>query len=67
MQSTPVRYELWADEASGTLSFFPEDSESSRKFLEPGAKLIWSCTADSWEEAQSKKHQHLGWEPYETG
>ena len=57
-----TRYELWEDD--GGLSFFPEDSEPFRKLLSPSARLIWSCVAGSWEEAQSLKHQHLGWEPY---
>ena len=59
-----VRYELWQDDTDVSLSFFPEDSESFRARLGPHAKLIWSCQADSWEQAQSMKHEYLGWEPY---
>lgn len=63
MEMMAVRYELWEDD-DGSLSFFPEDNESFRKSLGPAARLIWSCVADSWEQAQSLKHEHLGWEPY---
>ena len=60
--SVSLRYELWEDE--GGLSFFPESDTTFRKLLSPTATLIWSCQAESWVEAQSKKHEHLGWGPY---
>lgn len=62
MDEPLVRYELWDQGAS--LCFFPEGDESFRRLLEPGAKLVWSCVAASWSEAQSMKHEYLGWEPY---
>jgi len=34
------------------------------KYLEDDAKLVWSVEAESWDEAQTKKHEYLGWEPY---
>ena len=64
MSAKAMRYELWQDDVEGSLSFFPEDSDSFRSFLGPDARLVWSCLAESWEQAQSMKHQHLGWEPY---
>ena len=57
-----TRYELWED--GDSVSFFAEDNESFRKSLSPDAKLTWSCLAESWEQAQALKHEHLGWEPY---
>jgi len=57
-----VHYELWQDEDG--LSFFPENSDSFRKLLSANARLIWSCEARSWHEAQALKHEHLGWEAY---
>lgn len=57
-----IRYELWEEE--GSLSFFPETHASFRAMLGPNARLVWSCTARTWEEAQTKKHEHLGWGPY---
>lgn len=62
MNEPIVRYELWDEGES--LSFFPEGDESNLRVLAPGAKLVWSCVATSWNEAQSKKHEYLGWEPY---
>ncbi len=62
-QTALVRYELWEDESS--LSFFAGGDESMRRLLTSAARLVWSCDAHSWEEAQTLKHQHLGWEPYQ--
>jgi len=47
-----MRYELW--QQSDGVAFFPENNAESRAQLEPGAKLIFSCEADSWEEAKAK-------------
>jgi hypothetical protein len=58
-QEPLLSYELW-QEADG-FSFFVEDNESARRLLVPNATLIWSCTASSWEEAQARKEQFLGW------
>jgi len=57
-----VRYELWQDE--GTLSFFANGDDSMRRLLSPAARLVWTCDACTWADAQALKHQHLGWEPY---
>ena len=35
-----------------------------RSLLGPGAVLIWTVEADSWEEAQTMRHEFLGWKPY---
>jgi len=64
MAAKVIRYELW--EYDGDLSFFPEDNDSFRGLLSPNAKLVWSCLADSSDQAQSMKHEHLGWEPYKS-
>ena len=58
-----TKYELWEDQERN-YSFFPEDNDSARDLLPKSAKLIWVVEAASWEEAQSKKHEYLGWEPY---
>ena len=58
-----MKYELWKD--SDGYSFFPQDNASMRSLLGPGAVLIWTVEADSWEEAQTMRHEFLGWEPYE--
>lgn len=61
-EAASVRYELYQDEDS--LSFFSQGDEAMRRLLPPSALLIWSCDARSWIEAQTLKHEHLGWEPY---
>ena len=57
------RYELWKE--SDGYSFFPVDNDSAREALSADAKLVWTVEAANWEEANKKKHQHLGWEEYQ--
>jgi hypothetical protein len=61
-----MKYELWQaeDEDVVSYSFFAEGNEIARRFLESNAKLIWIVETDSWDEACSRKHEFLGWEPY---
>ena len=61
------KYELWqeSDPASGSYSFFPEDNDSARRLLEPGAPLMKVFEADSWEDARRQQNEFLGWEPRE--
>lgn len=56
------KYELWQLEDG--YEFFPESNTSAKDSLSPEAKLIWTVEAVSWDEAQTKKHEYLGWEPY---
>lgn len=58
-----MRYELWQDK--GGYTFFPENNNTARNLLLADAELIWTVEADSFEEAQTKKHEYLGWEPYQ--
>jgi hypothetical protein len=62
MNDTLAIYELWEDGQS--LVFFPQIDESMRTTLSPDARMVWSCLAGSWTQAQSMKHEHLGWGPY---
>jgi len=57
-----MKYELWKE--SDGYSFFPEDNVRMRSLLGAEAVLLLTVEAASWEEAQSKKHEFLGWEPY---
>jgi hypothetical protein len=61
-----VRYELW-EESGGDLGFFPESNLSARALLTAGARLIWSCEAVTWEDAQAKKREYLGWGDESSG
>ena len=58
----PTRYELWK-EPDG-YSFFPEGNASAKGLLSCQAELVWTVEADSWDEANRKKNEFLGWEPY---
>jgi hypothetical protein len=57
------RYELWKSAKEG-YSFFPEGNDSARRLLPSDATLVTVIVARSWEEAQTKKHEYLGLEPY---
>jgi len=57
-----TKYELWKE--PNAYSFFPESSASARALLTADARLIWTVDARDWNEAQTKKHEFLGWEPY---
>jgi hypothetical protein len=56
-----MKYELWKE--SDSYSFFPDDNLRRRSLLGAEAVLLWTVEADNWEEAQSRKHDFLGWEP----
>lgn len=56
-------YELWKCSKEG-YSFFPEKNESARKLLSPDAALVTVISAKSWDDAQKKKNEYLGYEPY---
>jgi len=62
-----MRYELWVA-GDGTEATFapPENIKIIRKHagLGKNAKLKWTVEADTWEEAMTKYHEHMGWEPY---
>lgn len=58
------RYELWHSAADGEYTFFPADDADLHPDRGEGARLIWTVDAASWDEAQAKKHEFLGWEPY---
>jgi hypothetical protein len=58
-------YELWQSE-DGEYDFFPQTNAKARQLLPTNARLLCMIEALSWEEAQRKKHEFLGWEPYRT-
>lgn len=61
-----MKYEVWRSESEDGVSFncFPENSLNARKILEPGAKLIHVIEAKTWNEAMTKYHEVMCWEPY---
>jgi hypothetical protein len=57
-----MSYELWHSTSEGCYTFFPANQRPPD--LPADARHIWSIEAATWEEAQTAKHQFLGWEPY---
>ena len=55
------RYELWRNKSELRDSFFAADNDSARALLEPDARLIWTCHASSWNEAQQKRTDFMDW------
>jgi len=46
-----MKFELWQDADKSGVTLIPAGSEQHRKLLEPGATLIWTVEADSFEAA----------------
>jgi hypothetical protein len=59
-------YELWSSEIECSHSFFPADNDSARDSLAPDAKLVCVIRATSWNEAQQKRYDFMGWGHYKT-
>lgn len=57
------RYELWHSESEGCHTFFPANQRPAD--LTADARLIWTVEADTWENAQTAKHEFLGLEAYQ--
>lgn len=58
-----MKYELWHSEQENSYTLC-EAGRSRECLLPSDARCIWTVEAASWEEAQTLKHIHLGWEPY---
>lgn len=59
-----MKYELWHSATDNAFTFFPSDSPPMLGVIEPDARKLWTVEAGSWNEAQTKMHEFLGWEPY---
>lgn len=57
------KYELWKDYDGCGYTFIPFDHRQ-RSSLTKGSRLVWTCSARSWDEACKLKNEHLGFEPY---
>lgn len=63
------KYELWRSPDGGMDSFFAASAytaEQKHGRLEPGSELIWTTEAASWNEAQQKRYNFMGWGHYRT-
>jgi hypothetical protein len=63
------KYELWRSPDGGMDSFFAASAsadEQKHERLEPDSKLIWTTEAASWNEAQQKRYDFMGWGHYRT-
>jgi len=60
-----VRCEPWTD-AEGRLTLCPEDEpgDSARATLSADASLTHVFDAETWEQAMTQYHSHMGWGPY---
>lgn len=55
-------YEIWQNETSSTI--FPENHPQTDILIEPDAICVGTIEADSWDEAMTKYHELMDWEPY---
>lgn len=60
------KYELWSSESEGSDAFFSADDDSAKESLASDAKLICVIEAASWNEAQQKRYDFMGWGYYKT-
>lgn len=60
------KYELWSSASEGSDTFFPTENDSARNSLAPDAKLACVIEATSWNEAQQKRYDLMGWGHYRT-
>ncbi len=60
------KYELWSSASEGSDTFFNADNDSIRNILAADAKLICIIEASSWNEAQQKRYDFMGWGHYRT-
>ncbi len=61
-----TKYELWRSKSENSDTLFAADNDSARETLAPDAKLIWTVDASSWNEAQQKRYDFMGWGHYRT-
>lgn len=54
-----MKYEFYRSSDSCSTTFFPEDNVTAKASLEKDAVLVWTCFADSWEEAKEKMNAFL--------
>jgi hypothetical protein len=60
------KYELWSSVSESSDSFFPADNDRTRDSLAADAKLVCVIEATSWDEAQQKRYDFMGWGHYKT-
>jgi hypothetical protein len=65
-----MKYELWKWSGQReSLAFIAVDENYAlhRELMEqdePGAVLVWSVEAETYNEAMTLYHEYMGWEPY---
>jgi len=63
---TNKKYELWSSVSESSYTFFPTDNDRAKDSLAPDAKLVCVIEAASWNEAQQKQYDLMGWGHYRT-
>lgn len=61
--SHQMNFELWFSSKDG-YAFFQDTNASARDLLSSDASLVAVIDASDWDEAQTKKHELLGWDTY---
>jgi hypothetical protein len=59
-------YELWRSVSTGSDFFFEVDDACDREALDSDAILVCTIRAASWNEAQQKRYDFMGWGHYKT-
>jgi hypothetical protein len=62
-----MKHELWIEgEDSQTFCLAGPHGDSARSLLEVGAKLSWSCEAESHFDAMTKYYSYMEWGEYKS-
>jgi hypothetical protein len=67
IESSKVTHQVWQElEGETGLCFEDTRGDDFRKLLEPGAKLIYTFTAESHFDAMTIYYSFMGWGEYRT-
>jgi hypothetical protein len=59
-----LKYELWHSVSASSYMLLFEGDTASEHVKDPDSTVIWTCEAETYEEALQKRNDHLGWGVY---
>jgi len=62
-----MKYELWHSESASSYMLLYEGDTASDHVKDPDSRVIWSCEAETYEEALHKRNDYLGWGENRSG
>ena len=59
-----MKFELWHSESESSYALLYEGDTASDHLKPLDSRVIWTCEADTYEEALQKRNDFLGWGEY---